>query len=121
MGGVQKSFTYLPEFTRFETAEDYANYVSRLRAFTRYAAQHIELMRAGIGEGLTQPRVVVEGSEETIQPHLVDRPEESIFFKPFEKMPERIGPAERNGLAEAGRAAIAESLVPGHRELLRLV
>ena len=121
MGGVQKSFTYLPEFTRFETAEDYENYTARLRAFRRYAARHVELMRAGIAEGFTQPRAVVEGVEKTIQPHLVDRPEDSVFYRPFESLPGRIAPAERSRLAGAGRAAVAESVVPAYADILRFV
>jgi uncharacterized protein (DUF885 family) len=50
--------------------------------------------------------------------HLVEDPEKSLLYEPLAKMPDAITPEDRQRLIEAGRRAIAESVVPGYRKFL---
>jgi uncharacterized protein (DUF885 family) len=59
--GFHIAFAFLPSQMPFRTARDYENYLSRLRAFPRYAAENIALLREGLRSGYTLPRVVLEG------------------------------------------------------------
>ena len=116
--GVHVFFPQLPDHVPLRTADDYAHYVARLSGFKALVEGHLDLMRMGIEHGQTLPRVVLEGIEDTIQPHIVEDPAESLLFKPFKEFPKTVPEAERKRLAEAGRAAIADSIVPGYRLLL---
>lgn len=116
--GFHVFFPQLPGQVPLNTVEDYGNYIARLEAFKRYAQQHIELMRAGIRDGFTLPRVVLDGYEGAIAPHVVDDPRKSLLYAPFERFPGTISEADRDRLRQAGMKAIAGSVVPGYREFL---
>lgn len=118
MEGFAIGFPHLPEFAPFETAGDYANYIARLAGFETMVRQQIALMKAGLLNGYAPPRVAMTGVEDAVAAHIVDDPAESVFYKPFERLPASIGAAEGERLDEEVRAAIANSLVPGYRSFL---
>jgi len=116
--GFHTSFPQLPDRVPLASVRDYENYVARLADFRRFATEHVELMREGMREGRTLPRVVLAGVDETLRPHIVDDSERSLLFAPFRNFPESVPAAERARLAEAGREAIRNSVVPAYREFL---
>ncbi len=120
-GGFHSSFADLPEFAPLNTLADFENYLARLNAFQAYAGGHVEVMRAGLRDGQTPPRAILEGVDETLRSLVVDDPAHSVFFKPFAHMPKTIAGADQKRLAEAGRAAIANSITPAYRALLQFV
>jgi uncharacterized protein (DUF885 family) len=119
--GFHIGFARLPSEVPLATVQDYENYIARLRAFAEYANQHIALMRRGLEIGFTQPRVVLEGYDETIRVHVVDDPRRSAFYRPFAAFPTTVPEGERARLEAAGVAAIAESVVPGYRAFLEFM
>jgi uncharacterized protein (DUF885 family) len=119
--GFHVSFPQLPDDVPLRTAEDYRNYIARLRAFRDYVGQHIELMRQGISEGMVLPSVSLRGIEGTLTPHIVDDPTKSLLWKPFAEFPATVPQGERAELASRGREAIVGSVVPGYREFLQFI
>ena len=67
-----------------QTKEDFANYVSRLNAFGKYAEQQIELLRLGAKAGLTQPSIILRGSLGQTKAQIVKDPAKSIFLEKIE-------------------------------------
>ncbi len=119
--GFHIGFARLPEEVPLFTVADYESYIARMRAFPRYVDQHLELMERGLDRGMSLPRVVLEGYDVTIASHVVDDPEKSVFWKPFERLPDTFPESERRRLREAGRAAIREGVVPGYAAFLRFM
>ncbi len=119
--GFHVAFARMPQFVPLFTAEDYEDYIARLRAFPSYVRQNIENMQAGLARGFSMPRVVLEGYEVTIASHVVDDPTESMFYGPFASFPRSIPAGEHARLEAAGRAAIAEAVVPGYRAFLEFM
>ena len=113
--GFHVAFAQLPDDVPLQTEENYEDYVQRLELFKEYCEAHIEVMRKGIAEGYVLPKIVMEGVEGTIDPHVVDDATESLLYAPFEDYPENIGEAERKKLTEKGRKAIDESVIPGYQ------
>ncbi len=113
--GFHIDFMDLPDEVPLSTVQDYENYIARLEAFRQYTEQHIALMRQGIREGFVVPRIGLDGYEETITPHIVEDPTESLLFKPFKAFPGTIAGADRDRLTEAGRRAIMSAIVPSYR------
>lgn len=118
ISGFHIEFPELPRNVPLRTVRDYENYIARLRAFRTYTEQHIELLRAGLQAGYALPRHIVEFIEPTLRPHIVEDPEQSTLFEPFRSFPPTVPEGERGRLAEAGRAAIRESVVPAYRDFL---
>ena len=116
--GFHSGFSRLPEDVPLTTVKEYENYISRLRQWPRYVGELIELMRMGIQRGFTVPRPTLEGYDQTITAHVVDAPEKSVFWKPFEKFPSTVPEGERERLRREGRSAVMEGGVAGYRAFL---
>jgi uncharacterized protein (DUF885 family) len=116
--GFHTDFAWLPNDMPLATVDGYEDYLARLRAFPRYVDQQIANMRAGLERGMSLPRVVLQGYEVSIESHVVDSPEESVFWEPFASFPAGIPAGERERLRRAGRAAIRGGVVMGYRRFL---
>ena len=116
--GFHTSFARLPKDVPLMTVRDYENYIARLRAWPRYVREQIALMRLGLARGFTVPRVVLEGYDRSIAAHVVDAPEKSVFFAPFQQFPSSVPASEHERLRAAGRDAVATGAIAGYREFL---
>ncbi len=116
--GFHMDFAQLPSRVSLRSVEQYDAYIARLRAWPRYVGEQIANMRTGLGRGMTIPKVVLVGYEATIEPHVVERAEDSVFWSPFESFPVGVPESEHERLRAAGKAAIVEAIVPGYRDFL---
>ena len=111
---VQRMYEAMP----FESAADYERYLARLRALSGYFEQNIENMREGLRVGMTQPKAILDGIEASISGPIVDDPEDSVFFTPFDSMPQHLDPADSERLRAAGVAAVEEVAIPAYEQFL---
>ncbi|HEV3365266.1 MAG TPA: DUF885 domain-containing protein, partial [Acidimicrobiia bacterium] len=102
----------------FETERDYRDWAVRLRAMGRQIDQTIALLKQGLKEKRTLPRVVLERVPDQIRAQLVTNPEDSALFSPYREIPESIPAATQKRLRAEGRAAVKNVVVPGYRRLL---
>ncbi len=114
MDGVQNA-DQIVELLGFDTVKDYENWIARLEGFGTLMDQTIGLMRTGIGNGLVQPRVIMGRVPAQVAKQLVDDPTASPWYAPFRRMPDSIPAADQARLSEAGRAAIAGTVIPAYR------
>jgi uncharacterized protein (DUF885 family) len=115
--GFYMEWGRLPAETDFRRLEDYRNYLSRLRQIGPVMDEYIGLMRAGIEQGMTQPRVILDGRDEPMRRQLVERAEESPFLAPFSAMPETLDDGDRAAVLEEARQVIVGIVVPAYRRL----
>ena len=111
-------WSYLAGRSAFSTVEDYENYIGRMRDLPRYFAEQTANAKTGLARGFSVPRVTLEGRDASIEAYVVDAPEMSPFWAPFDQMPERFSEEDKARLTAAGKAAIAESVTPAYRDLL---
>jgi uncharacterized protein (DUF885 family) len=98
------------------TVRDYETYVARLRDVPRYFRENVANMRMGLADGFTLPAEIVEGISRVIASAQFDDVEKTPFWTPFTEFPAGVPPPDRERLAEAGRAAIAESVIPAYAQ-----
>jgi uncharacterized protein (DUF885 family) len=115
-GGIQTA-DELSELLRFQTVKDYEDWIARMRALPLYMDQTIALMREGVREKMLWPKVVEQRVAAQIDKQLVERAEDSPFFKPFRQFPADISEAERARLVRDAREAVAQSVVPAYKKL----
>ena len=113
--GFHTSFARQPAGLPLATTTDYENFIARMEAYPLYSEQKIALMREGMRTGMVLPQVVLDGYETTITPHLVDDIIESVFWVPFENFPTTVPQSDHQGLRQAGRITIRESVVPAYQ------
>jgi uncharacterized protein (DUF885 family) len=107
-------WSYLAARSSFPTAEEYENYIGRMRDIPRYFAEHTANAKAGLKRGFSVPRITLKGRDVSISSYVVEDPEQSPFWAPFADMPRNIPQAEQERLRAAGRAAIRESVTPAY-------
>ncbi len=110
---------YVLEGDNLRTEKDYRRYLDRLGQVPSYFQQQIANMRDGLARGFTVPRAVLDGRDVSIASvaELKD-PTQSSFYKPFEKMPASIAPADAAKMQEEARQAIAGKVIPAYANLL---
>lgn len=111
--GFHINFLYMVDAMPFRDQKDYQNYIARLEGFQEYTQQHIALMKKGLEKGITLPKVVLQNYESTIDPHIVNDPSQSYFFRPLNAIPSHIPEEIQKALKARAVEAIEKSIIPG--------
>ncbi len=114
-GGIQTA-DELADSLRFEAVKDFEDWLGRLERFPALMEQTIALLREGIRVGRVQATVTMGRVPVQITRQIVERPEESVFYKPFATFPAAIGTAERERLTARARSAVGAGVVPAFRK-----
>lgn len=109
-GGIQTA-DELADALPFKTEKDFADWNARLAAFGAYMDQTIELLGAGVKEGIVHPRLQMERVTGQIEKQIVQDPKKSPFFAPYTAHPGHDARA-----AEAEKAILA-TVVPAFTRL----
>ncbi|WP_022977815.1 DUF885 domain-containing protein [Nevskia ramosa] len=120
LGGVQTS-DQLAEALQFETVLDYENWIRRIRGIDAAVDQSIVLLRMGLAEGRTVPKVIMKRVPPQIDRQLVKKPEASPLYTPFLKFAPGVPEDQRARLADAAKAAIRDSALPAWQRLKDVV
>lgn len=113
--GFHIGFASRPDRYRFRSTQDYEKYIRDLKAFPKYAEQHIELMRKGLAIGIAQPKAILDGYDVTYNTHLVADYKESSFYTPFLKLPDSFSESEKSDLLKKGQDAVENGALAGYQ------
>jgi uncharacterized protein (DUF885 family) len=97
--GPHQSVAQMGERVRFQYAEDFENYLTRLEQVPRMLEDTADLMRLGLEEGRTPPRVVLEGVPMHFRA-LVEGGGLRMLAAPFARMPGVIAAETQRALRE---------------------
>jgi uncharacterized protein (DUF885 family) len=97
---------------RFETLQDYEDWLARLRAVPVELDQFTALLRQGMRERMVHPRVIMERIPAQIDKQIVSDPTQSGFYKPFQRFPKDMSPADQQRLQKEARQAVEQQVVP---------
>ena len=103
--------------TTFNTKKDAEEYLKMLQDMPRFTDEHLQLMRKGIASGISQPKIILAGFENTYQQHIVDTVERSVFWQPFTKRPISITETDWQALQERARTNISTAVVNSFRSI----
>ena len=92
-------------------------YLNKLNAIPTYVDQHFQLLRQGLREGITQPRVIFEGYASTYDSQIVDNAEESFFYEPFENLPSTLSRTQKDSVLNAAKTAIQTNVIPQFKRI----
>ncbi len=117
-GGVQ-NLDNQANYLRFETVQDFEDWLERLGKIDTVIDQAIEAADRGIEKGLVLPRVLMERIPEQIAVQLVENGGDSPFYRTFETMPDSIAAQDQERLRAAAIKRIEDTVVPAYRKLAR--
>ena len=100
---------------QFSTEKDYRDWLARIRAYPAYLAQETAQMRAGVDSGWTAPKAIMTRLPAQIAAQIHDDPTKSVFYQPFNAMPDSIPAATQAQLRGEAQAAIRDGVMPALR------
>lgn len=100
----------------FKTEQDYIDYISRLAAIPHYFKQQIAWMEKGIAEGITQPKVVLTGFEQSITAYIKEDVALSGYYRPFLTMHESVSQQEKVQLQAQAKQVLSEKVMPAYQK-----
>ena len=119
--GFHIYFAELYKTLPFNNEVDYDSYLGRLKAYSKYTDDHIEVMREGIRRGYVLPAIVLEGYEDTISSHIYDEPTKSPLYTPFTKLPDQIAESSRIRITKEGAELIESHVIPSYARFLKFI
>ncbi|BAW80371.1 hypothetical conserved protein [Candidatus Nitrosoglobus terrae] len=115
LGGIQNLHETV-ERLRLQTEEDFRDWITRLKQVNRVIQDTIDLMKIGIKEGRTQPKVIMERIPDQIARQIVDDPKESPFYQVFREIPEGIQATTQVEIKKEAEQTIANIVIPAYRQ-----
>ena len=98
--GTHQSVAQMAEQVRFRDDDDYAKYLTRLELVPRLVGQTIELMRLGLEEGRTPPKVTLAGLPAQFDALLEPDGGLAALAAPLEDMPSGLDGSRQRELRE---------------------
>ncbi|HLZ74860.1 DUF885 domain-containing protein [Phenylobacterium sp.] len=103
----------------FHNAQDYRNWISQMNDVPRWFDDQTANMRAGLARGFTPPRATLVGRDKSVSnvSQAADA-EHTLFWKPFEHMPQSVSPADQAALRAEAKRTIEGRVMPAYAKLL---
>jgi len=114
--GFHSSMSFLTSSSDFSNKQGYDLYLKRLGDIPRYFSENIFWMEKGIEAGFTQPKVVLEGYEDSITTFIKDTPEQSSFYEPFKENNANVDKAEFESLQQQAQKIIQTQVIPAYQD-----
>lgn len=115
--GFHSALAVLPSRAKFRNEKDYENYLTRLASFPTYFAQQLHWMKLGMSEGMVQPKVVMQGFEDSIAGYFNTEVEDSPFYAPLNKLDQLGLPTERvNTMKARAKRIIGEQVFTAYHD-----
>ncbi|AXV67062.1 DUF885 domain-containing protein (plasmid) [Pseudoalteromonas lipolytica] len=120
MGGAHNTFAALgsgQSAQPFNTVEDYKAFEKRADGFIAWLESVEQSMRQGMKDKVVLPKPLAEKLLPQFQTHIVEKPEESLFWGPIAQLPESFSDEQKEELTSAYTAMISERLVPAYQKM----
>ena len=117
-GGIQ-TLHNISERLRFETIQDYEDWLARLGKVDVLIEQYIELAEEGRKSGYVRPKILMQRVPDQLALQIVDYANESPFFTVFDNMPDSFSATDRERLRAEATDTLEKSLLPAYQKLDR--
>jgi uncharacterized protein (DUF885 family) len=117
LGGIQQNVPQLLAIVPANSVKDYEDILARLRGIPKVVDHTLALLRKGLEEGVTPPRVTLRDIPGQVQSLLVDDPLKSPMLRAFQQFPATVPAAEQTRLKGEAVRAFNEQVAPAFRKL----
>ncbi|MGZ3378452.1 MAG: DUF885 domain-containing protein, partial [Phenylobacterium sp.] len=103
----------------FHDAQDYRAWIAQMNDVPRWFDDQTANMRAGLARGFTPPRATLVGRDKSVSNvSQASDAEHTLFWKPFEHMPQSVSPADQAALRAEAKRTIEGKVMPAYAKLL---
>ncbi len=100
----------------FKNLDDYKNYLTLLEQTPNFFKQNIDNMKAGIARNFTVPQAVLDGYTDSISAYIQEDPIKSVWYQPFNNLPDSISKKEAKKLTKKAKTLIENKVIKEFRD-----
>lgn len=119
--GFHSALAFMVSGTEFKTKQDYLDYLAKLKTIPGYMQQQTEWMKQGLATGMTQPKAVLAGFEQSILAFISKTPEQNLFYQPFSQKPDFIDTQAWQALQSEARQVVNQQLNPAYQQFYQFM
>ena len=119
--GVQQDIADTLSMMPKRNRQDFDDRLARLEAAVAYIEQNIQVLREGLAEGVTPPKITLRDVPEQIRNTIPDDLEQSPLLSSFNDYPTSISPIEQQQINQRAREIVAETVYPAFKTLLEFM
>jgi uncharacterized protein (DUF885 family) len=93
------------------------DYLKELDALPQKVDYNLDLLRAGLKEGISQPKAVFNNYEITYDKHIVSDVKESEFYKPFLQLPESFSAKLKDSIIKVAKMSVQKNAVDQYKKI----
>lgn len=116
--GFHSGLSYIVNSSQYKKEQDLETYLARLAQIPRFFGQNIYWMKKGLETGLTQPKAVLEGYEDSISTYIVDDVTQSEFYKPFLANTASLSESDFYALQQRAKVVLKNKVIPAYKSYL---
>ena len=116
--GFHSGLSYIVNSSQYKKERDLETYLARLAQIPRFFGQNIYWMKKGLETGLTQPKAVLEGYEDSISTYIVDDVTQSEFYKPFLANTASLSESDFYALQQRAKVVLKNKVIPAYKGYL---
>ncbi|MCP4991837.1 MAG: DUF885 domain-containing protein [Colwellia sp.] len=99
----------------FKTVIDYQDYLARLSALPKYFSQQTYWMKLGLKNGISQPKVVLKGFEQSIAAYIKEDVTQSTYYQPFKAMSAFISLDKKKDIQQQAKHILSTKVMPAYQ------
>jgi uncharacterized protein (DUF885 family) len=101
----------------FKTKNDVTTYLKDLEKLNSRIDYNINLLRAGVVAGISQPKAVFSNYSFTYDKHIVSDVTKSEFYKPFLDLPASLSNKEKEDFIKKATGSVQENVIEKYKEI----
>lgn len=119
--GFHSDLAFMVSGTEFNTKQDYLDYLAKLKTIPAYMQQQIDWMKQGLATGMTQPKAVLAGFDQSILAFISKTPEQNVFYRPFNQKPEFVDADNWVAMQSEAKQIVDQQLNPAYQQFYQFM
>jgi uncharacterized protein (DUF885 family) len=119
--GFHSDLAFMVSGTEFKTKQDYQDYLTKLKTIPVYMQQQTQWMQQGLTTGMTQPKAVLAGFEQSILAFVSKTAEQNVFYQPFHQKPDYIDMNSWAALQCEAQQVVEQQLNPAYLQFYQFM
>ena len=101
----------------FKNKEQVLNYLEQLDSLPKRVEYNLNILRASIEEGMSQPRAIISNYSYSYEKHIVSNPIKSDFYKPFHMLPDSLSNKFKDSIIKIANASIQKNVISQYKKI----
>jgi uncharacterized protein (DUF885 family) len=119
--GFHSDLAFMVSGTEFKSKQDYLDYLSKLKTIPVYMQQQTDWMKQGLATGMTQPKAVLVGFDQSILAFISKAPEQNVFYRPFQQKPEFVDADSWIVMQQQAKQIVDQQLNPAYQQFYQFM